>query len=403
MVRLIRWFTVFVLLASLCALPRFGQRENEYAPGVSDSDLYLEMARVFTGDKEAFTPAYVAWQPHHYNRPLLPWLAGHLAECLPGHNLRAAFSLLNILAAAWMALLLKMALERHAPAWRHTWLPPVLFLTGFPQLNWGYHLLTDTAGLATALTVALYATWLIRRVTGGRPCGWHLPGLLACSSAMFLTRETGWLAVITALWVAGWTWRTASVAGRLRSVAILLVLLAGALPHSLYEHSQGLRTPVLHVASLFRWNPSYWLDVAVKGGVCFHVVWFLVAGWLWRRWRSRERHGLADLPVWMVGWTLGSGLYMAAAYAHNDIAVIGYPMRIVYSLFPLVYYCVEELFESGAVRWRPHLLAAALCLGQFGIGLLGVYLDPGTPKVTAPSLFQADPGAGGASQPHAAH
>ena len=79
---------------------------------------------------------------------------------------------------------------------------------------------------------------------------------------------------------------------------------------------------------------------------------------------------------------------MAAAYSHNDVTVVGYPMRIVYSLFPVIYFWVEELFESGAIRWRPHLLAVLLCVAQFGIGLLGVYLDPGTPKVTAPLLLQ---------------
>ena len=158
-----RWFAWFLLVASLCALPRFGQRENEYAPDISDSDFYLDMARTFAGDQATFTPGNAAWQPHHYNRPLVPWLVGHLGKsCLRG-NLRATFSLLDILAAAGIALMLKTAIERHRPAWRFTWLPSVLFLTGFPQLNWGYHLLTDTAGLATALLSALYAAWLIQR------------------------------------------------------------------------------------------------------------------------------------------------------------------------------------------------------------------------------------------------
>ncbi len=381
-----RWFIVFLLVATVCALPRFGQRENEYAPSVSDSDLYLEMARVFTGDQAQFTPAYVAWQPHHYNRPLVPWLAGHLGKHLLRGNLRAAFSLLDILAAAGIALMLKQAIERQAPAWRYTWLPSLLFLTGFPQLNWGYHLLTDTAGLATALLTALYAVRLISAEKRGRSLAVSLAGLFVCSSLMFLTRETGWLAVITAVWVAGPVFLRASSGNRVSLGLILLVLLAGKLPHSLYEQAYGLGTPVLHAATLFKWNPAYWLDVAVKAGICFHIVWLAVAWRLWLAVRGQRRE---RPPFWMVGWGLGCGLYMAAAYSHNDITVIGYPMRIIYSLFPLIYFWVEELFESGAIRWRPHLLAALLCAAQWGVGLTGVYLDPGTPKVTAPALFDS--------------
>lgn len=379
------WFIGFLLVAGICSLPRFGQRENEYAPSVSDSDFYLEMARVFTGDQEEFTPAYVAWQPHHFNRPLAPWLAGHLGKNLFRGHLRAAFSLLDILAAALIAMLLKLAIEMQIPAWRFTWLPSVLFLTGFPQLNWGYHILTDTAGLATALLVVFYTVWLIQKNKGGLLFGCHLAGLFICSVAAFLTRETGWLAVITALWVVGLAVRQVPQEGRFRMGLILLVILAGKLPHSVYEYAHTLRTPALHLSAFFEWNPKYWLDVAVKGGICFHIIWLLVA-WRMGLW-IRKRRGVPP-PRWMVGWTFSCGLYMAAAYSANDVTVVGYPMRIVYSMFPLLYFWVEELFESGAIRWRPHLLALLLCVAQLGVGLVGVYLDPGTPKITVPDLME---------------
>lgn len=381
------WFILFLLLAVLCSLPRFGQRENEFSSGVSDSDLYLEMARVFTGDQAGFTPAYVAFGPHHYNRPLVPWLTGYLGKYLLRGDLRAAFSLLNILAAAGMAVLLKSAIERHTPDGRFTWLPSVLFLTGFPQLNWGYHLLTDTAGLATALLAALYAVWLVRRNRSDRVFALSLPGLFVCTALAFLTRETGWLAVIVAIWVAGLACRRASRSERIRLGLVLAVMLAAKWPHSIYEYAHGLSPPVLHVETLFQWNPIYWLDVVIKGGVCFHFIWILA---MWQLWRSVHERGIVSWPRWMAGWMLACGLYMAAAYSHNDVTVVGYPMRIVYSLFPLVYYWVQELFESGAIRWRPHLLAVLLCVAQFGIGLTGVYLDLGTPKVTTATLFFPD-------------
>ena len=210
-------------------------------------------------------------------------------------------------------------------------------------------------------------------------------GVFACSAIAFLARETGWLAVITALWAAGSVFGKASFRNRIRLGLILLALLAGTIPHSIYAHAHAVHTPPLYVASLFKWNPKYWLDVFVKGGFCFHIVWLLVA---WRLWRAVRERRLAMPPSWMMGWTLGCGLYMTAAYAANDVTSTGYPMRIAYSLFPLIYLWVEELFESGAIQWRPHLLAVLLCVAQLGIGLTGILLDPGTRAVTAPGLMK---------------
>jgi hypothetical protein len=260
-----------------------------------------------------------------------------------------------------------------------------LFLAGFPQLNWGYHLLTDTAGIATALLGALYAAYLMSANLHGRFLAGHLGGLFVCAAVAFLTRETGWLTVITAVWVAGPVLLHGTREGRTKACLIVLTLLAGKLPHSFYEHAHHVATPALHVTTLFKWNPKYWFDVAVKGGVCFHIVWLLMGWRLWRAWRNKP---LPLPPAWMIGWALGCGLYMAAAYSYNDVTVVGYPMRIAYSVFPLIYFWVEELFESDAISWRPGLLAALLCVAQVGIGLIGVYLDPGTPKVTAPGLVE---------------
>jgi energy-converting hydrogenase Eha subunit A len=379
------WFVLFAIVATVCSLPRFGQRENEHAPTVSDSDYYLEMSRVFAGEQAQFTPAYVAAGPHHYNRPLLPWAAGMLGKYLLGGDMRAAFSLLAIFASAMIALILKLAIERQRPSWRFTWLPSVLFLTGFPQLNWGYHLLTDTMGLATAMAAALYAVWLVTSEQSELAFARHVLGVFACSAVAFLTRETGWLAVITASWVSAAMLAKASNTKRVHIAVVLLALLAGKLPHSIYENAHSLHTPPLHMETVFSWNPNYWLDVVVKSAVCFHVVWLLVG---WRLWEGVRSRSLRMPPLWLLGWTLGAVLYMAAAFAHNDITRIGYPMRIIYSLFPLVYFWVEELFESNAIRWRPQLLAVLLCVLQLGVGLTGVRLDPGTPNVTAPGLLQ---------------
>src|SRR5688572_25005177 len=147
---------IFLMIATAASLPRFGQRENERERMrvVSDSDLYLEMARVFIGDQPRFTREWVDWQPHHYNRPLLPFAAGWVGAYLLGGNVLAAFSFINIFLATLAAVLLMRYLREQRPDWKLYWAPSVLFLTGFPQINWGYHILTDTAGYGTAIPMA---------------------------------------------------------------------------------------------------------------------------------------------------------------------------------------------------------------------------------------------------------
>ena len=57
---------LLLLLAMACSTVRFGQRENGGAP-LSDSDCYLDMARVFTGRKAAFDTGLSTG-------PSFPWL-----------------------------------------------------------------------------------------------------------------------------------------------------------------------------------------------------------------------------------------------------------------------------------------------------------------------------------------
>ena len=97
----------FLAIAAVCSVPRFGHRENELLPSVSDSDFFIDMARVFTGEAAAFNPRWVALAPHHYNRPLLSYLAGISAQhfftatyappsvsyrCVPRRSWRSYFS-----------------------------------------------------------------------------------------------------------------------------------------------------------------------------------------------------------------------------------------------------------------------------------------------------------------------
>lgn len=81
---------LFLAIAALCSIPRFGQRENEGLPVVLDSDAFLDMAQVFSGEAEHFRPDWVTILTQHYQRPLLSLLAAPLGSHLLGGNMRAA-------------------------------------------------------------------------------------------------------------------------------------------------------------------------------------------------------------------------------------------------------------------------------------------------------------------------
>jgi hypothetical protein len=374
-----RFFLLFLTVAAVCSIPRFGQRENEPLPRISDSDLYLDMAQVFTGAATGFNSDYVNLWPHHYNRPLLPFVAGHVAPLLPDDSLRAAFSLVDIFAITIAALLLMEGMLLYKPDSRIAWLPSLLLLSGFPQMNWGYHILTDTLGLTTAFIAAGYAAWLVRQ--SDAPTQWShlrwiasLTLLFMLSSIAFLARETAWLAVITAGWlVFRRSARTLSVP--LHSGLILLVLLLGKLPHMFYAHHYELTGVPFHSTreTLLDWR--YLLDFAVKTAVSFNISWLLAAAAVFLRPRSR-------VPDFIVGWTIGGLAYMGAGYAANTFMLVGYPLRLSYVMFPLVFYLVTDYGERSLAPSRLISAALGFWLVQAAINWAGVMLDSGQGKMT---------------------
>ena len=343
-------------------------------PGTSDSDLYVDMARVFTGDAEDFNRIEVGRAPHHYNRPLFPFLAGYVAKYFLRGNLRAGFSIVNIIAATVLAMLFFRVVWNQRRNWSLYWVPPILFLSGFPQLNWGYHLLTDTLGLSTAFAAACLAARLVR-VTGDNLWTSHfhrsieLAALFVTSAAAFLTRETAWIAVVTTGWLIfsrRAQWKTHWFGFGL----IVLALIAGKVPHSIYAHLWQVSGVPLRSTLDDLLDPRHMLDFVVKTGVCFNVSWVLALLAIIKR--------KSDLmPPLVVGWSIAAILYMGAGYVVNNQANIGYPLRMSYSLFPLIFIGAGEFFESFAADRKRLLLAIVFCLVHFGIGLMGVFLDPG--------------------------
>jgi hypothetical protein len=370
-----------LLLAAASSLFRFGQRENEALPE-SDSDVYLDMARVFAGEEARFDPAlrHPAFEPsHHYTRPALPFLAGLLGRYVLGGRYRTAFSIVNVVAAWAAALLLLSWLPALNAGLRHSWVAPVLFLTGFPQLNWGYHILTDTMGHATALGSSVLTVRLIDDADqpGARPSATVWIALFVIQSIGLLARQTAWMVPVlaVALLARRGLWRRRPVF----AVLLLLTLAAAALPLAAYlRHYEltGYGLPYDFAGDL---DPRYVLDFVVKTGTAFHVAWLAAAVGLatfgWRR-----------VPDALRAWGLAALLYIGAGYIANSIDSGGYSLRVSYVLFPLVFY----LALAGLGRWghgrHGSVLATIFCALYAVIGVVGVALDPARGGVRAIDL-----------------
>ncbi|MFN2420647.1 MAG: hypothetical protein ABR527_04630 [Gemmatimonadota bacterium] len=370
-----------LVLAAACSLFRFGQRENDTQP-LSDSDVYLDMARVFAGEEARFDPALsdrATEASHHYTRPALPFVAGLIGHYILGDRYRAAFSVVNILAAWITAILLLAWLLALDPRVRHAWVAPVLFLTGFPQLDWGYHILTDTLGHATALAAAMITVRLIDDADRAEPAPFApwMAGLFLVQAAGLLARQTAWMVPVVALTllIGRGTWRRRPGF----SVALLSTFALASLPLAAYLRHYDLVGYGLPYGFAGDLDPRYVFDFLVKTGVAFHVAWIAAAaGLLAEGWRR--------VPDSLRAWGLAAFLYMIAGYVANSIDFGGYSLRLSYVLFPLVFYLVLlGLGRLGEGR-RAAAVVTAFCVLYAVISVVGVLLDPATGGVRAVDL-----------------
>jgi len=382
------------LLAIASAYPRFGQREN-VGSELSDSDYYLDMVAVFSGEAPAFDPVYAApGHPgsKHYARPLLSVLATQLRR-VTGMDTRAAFSAIAIAGAWVVAVGMYLLLATARPDMHLVWLPSALFLTGFPQVNWGYHILSDTMGYATAFLAALSAWGILRwyraatpRLSSLRVLG-SLAGLFVLQAVAFLTRETGWFTpvILVGLVAMGRRWRSDLPI----AVPMMLVLLLAKLPHVWYVGAHGLEPLQIPFAPALWVDPLYALDFLIKSFVAFHVAWVLF-------FLGLKRFGLAPVPDFALAWGLAGLLYIAAGYTHNSLEGIGYPLRLTYALFPVVYILSAQVLASRFVRptWRISA-AVLLVLANAAAAFTGVALDPGRSVAVAPLASAVVPSAPG--------
>ena len=376
-----RLAVLLLIVACIAAIPRFGQRENETNP-TSDSDYYLDMAEVFAGARTEFNPEYVAGAAHHYNRPALPFLAGNLGRLI-GDKYRAAFSLLDILGALLIAWILYVMALRKPFELKFAWAIPILFLTAFPQMDWGYHILTDTFGYATALAATVYAVGVLesRQTTAPPSTAWfalQLSLLFGLQSIAFLTCETAWFTVVVVSFLVVIKKAYRSRQTIFTTTAVIAVILIAKLPHAFYTSYFDLHGVPIKFDPSQVFNPWYIGDFLVKTGVAFNIAWIPALILAMRR-------QIPKTPVIFIGWAVAGILYMGAGYLHNDPEAVGYPLRLSFALFPVVYFWCASWMERV---WRPRTwMVVAAVSGAYLLNLAGLLLDPANGAVHLSDLI----------------
>lgn len=80
---------------------------------------------------------------------------------------------------------------------------------------------------------------------------------------------------------------------------------------------------------------------------------------------------------------------MGAGYFANSQAGIGYPLRMSYTLFPLVFLYVTGFFENITPARKRLFFGAGYCALHYGFSLLGVLLDPGRSHFRTTDVIKA--------------
>lgn len=375
----------FTLVGILSSLLRFGDRENDRAE-ISDSDYYLDMAQVFAGQKTEFNQQLLRVAPHHYNRPVLPFCAGLLGHYLLKDNYSAAFSIINILSAILIACLFYIIITHFYPKLIYPWFPSFLFLTSFSQMDFGYHILTETIGLAFALGTCYLVYNLIllverstvdKKVSNSLFQDWrfyiYIVAIFIIQVLSFLTRETAWFVFIFLVYIV--LKRGLYNRNYLLLVVLLFsVLVLAKIPQSIYSQLNNTHIPkfAINIAALF--DPKYMLDAFIKLGLTFNISWLAVIPAIY----YLKKNKINQINEFIIGWTLGALGYIAAGYVHNSVLTYGFPLRMFFALFPVVYLLVIEFFETKFKQPKLIYLLGFFIVCHVVIGVIGVILDSGT-------------------------
>ena len=384
----IKILILFTLVAVLSSLLRFGNRENNLSV-LSDSDFYLDMAQVFVGQKAEFNHYFLTGAAHHYNRPLLPFCAGLLGHYVLNNNYRAAFSIINIQAAVFIAYLFFLIVNSFYPLIKYSWFPSLLFLTAFSQMDWGYHILTETIGLAFAFGTCYLVYNLICQIEKkGLESNknylyykdWRLYLniflLFIIQVLSFLTRET---ALFVFVFLAYITVKRRLYRWEYLPLVVLLfsVFIIAKIPHSIYSQIYNTHIPKISFVFSALINPKYILDSLVKLGLAFNISWLIFIPAIY----YLKKGKLENVHEFIIGWTLAALGYIAAGYLHNSTLTYGYPLRMFFSLFPLFYLFVIEFFEKKFSPSKIVYILSLFFIFHVSISVFGVLLDSGSVTV----------------------
>ena len=384
----IKILILFTVVAVLSSLLRFGNRENNLSV-LSDSDYYLDMAQVFMGQKVEFNHDFLMDAAHHYNRPLLPFCAGLLGHYVLNNNYPAAFSIINILSAIFIAYLFFLIVNSLYPNVKYSWFPSLLFLTAFSQMDWGYHILTETIGLAFAFGTCYLVYNLICQIEKkGLESNknylyykdWRLYLniflLFIIQVLSFFTRETALFVFVFLAYITVkrrlYRWKYVPLVVLLFSVFII-----AKIPHSIYAQIYNTHIPKISFVFSALIKPKYILDSLVKLGLAFNISWLIFIPAIY----YLKKGKLENVHEFIIGWTLAALGYIAAGYLHNSTLTFGYPLRMFFSLFPLFYLFVIELFEKKFSPSKIVYILGLFFIFHVSISVFGVLLDSGSVTV----------------------
>jgi predicted benzoate:H+ symporter BenE len=205
--------------------------------------------------------------------------------------------------------------------------------------------------------------------------------LFILQSLAFFAREIAWAAVIVAAYFFLKHLVTNKKVSYFHIITIISLILAKSF-HQIYCHKYQLSPPELHFlrfSELF--NYKYLLDFFIKSGFAFNIAWPCVFIYFFKF----RLNGLKTIPDIFIAWTIAAVLYIGAAYSHNYFDVYGYPLRISYALFPLIFLFTTQTLTS--FKHKKIIITCYLVLSVL-INITGVLLDPNTANVTYENVLE---------------
>jgi hypothetical protein len=155
------------------------------------------------------------------------------------------------------------------------------------------------------------------------------------------------------------------------------VFIIAKIPHSIYAQIYNTHIPKISFVFSALIKPKYILDSLVKLGLAFNISWLIFVPAIY----YLKKGKLTNVHEFIIGWTLAALGYIAAGYLHNSTLTFGYPLRMFFSLFPLFYLFVIELFEKKFSPSKIVYILGLFFIFHVSISVFGVLLDSGSVTV----------------------